>query len=89
MKFTIRWIPSAERELAESWLAAPDRNAVTAAAYAIERLLEVDPLRAGESRPNGRRILLEPPLGVLFEVDSKREVVRVVKVWHFERRTSR
>lgn len=33
MRYTVVWIPAALRQLAAAWLAAADRNAVTAAQY--------------------------------------------------------
>src|SRR5262249_46426250 len=64
MNFTVVWDPAAEQELAELWINAPDRNAVTQAANHIDRTLQTDPEQHGESRPDGRRILIVAPLGV-------------------------
>jgi hypothetical protein len=55
MNYRVRWIPSAEQDLARLWLNAADRNAVSRGAHLIDRELERDPDNAGESRPNGRR----------------------------------
>ena len=55
-----------------------DRGAVAAAADAIDASLEQDPLSEGESREAGTRILIVPPLAVLFDV---LEQDRVVSVW--------
>jgi hypothetical protein len=57
MSWTVNWLPDAEQELADSWLNAPDRDAVTHAAQTIDELLQRDPLKAGEFRPDGRRIV--------------------------------
>jgi hypothetical protein len=83
MKYTVVWIPDAEQELAAIWMAAPDRNAVTAAAHIIDTLLREDPETRGESREHDRRVLLEAPLGVLFKVLPDDRLVRVLGVWHF------
>ena len=47
MTYTVAWDPDAEQNLAELWLAAPDRAALTAAAAWVDRLLASDPLHAG------------------------------------------
>jgi hypothetical protein len=63
---------------------ASDRQAVTDAANEIDRLLAIEPLDIGESREEGRRILLVPPLGVTFYVVSEDRIVRVLDVWSFD-----
>lgn len=64
---TIRWEASALAELTDAWLAAgsQDRRLISAAAAQIDRLLQYDPDRQGESRAEGRRVLIAPPLGAL------------------------
>jgi plasmid stabilization system protein ParE len=83
--FTVRWKRSAQNELTSLWVEADSeqRRAITRAAQAIDHQLQTDPSNQGESRPNGRRILFTPPLGILFRVDSQRSVVRVLQVWRF------
>jgi hypothetical protein len=68
--FRVRWKQSALNELASIWLSADSatRSAITSAAYAIERRLPVNPNHQGESRPEGRRIDFESPLGFQFRV---------------------
>ncbi len=83
MKYTVVWIPSAEQDLAELWLIATDRAAVTQAANEIDRLLRHDPEQQGESRSDGVRVLLVAPLGVQFEVLSDDRLVRVLHVWDY------
>ena len=83
MNYTVVWIPPAEQELAAIWMDAPDRAAVTAAAHAIDSTLRTDPEKQGESRDEGRRILLHAPLGVLYKVLPEDCLVRVLVVWHF------
>src|SRR5262249_51266959 len=82
------WDPAAEQELAELWMNSPDRNAVTLAADRIDQALKTDPEQEGESRPDGRRILLVVPLGVLFRVLPDDRLVRVLQVWRFEQHGS-
>ena len=68
--------------MAATWLAFPDRNAVTRAANEFDRQLRVNPLHFGESRQSSvRRIAIEPPLGIEFEVIEDDKKVRVLGVW--------
>ncbi len=85
MKFTVVWLPRAERELATLWEASPDRAAVTRAADRIEQTLAGLPHRAGEVRPDGRRLLFDDPLGILFRVSLDDRLVRVTTVWDITR----
>lgn len=80
MNFDVWWIPAAEDQLAEIWMAAADRNAVTQAADRIDTALSADPLGVGESRPDRYRVLIEMPLVVYYEVSEPDRRVRVLRV---------
>jgi hypothetical protein len=80
VNFTVTWVPAALAQLAALWNAAADQRAVTAASHRIDQQLERDPEDAGEERPPSRRILFDPPLGVVFEVDRAKAEVRVLSV---------
>jgi hypothetical protein len=84
MNYTVLWDPDAEQALADIWMNASDRGDVTAAADQIDRVLRIDPQQQGESRAQGRRVLLIAPLGVLFRVLEQDRIVRVIQVWDFE-----
>ena len=86
MKFTVIWLPRAERELAELWETSFNRAALTRAADRIEVILASFPDRAGEDRSNGRRVLFEEPLGIRFRVSIDDRLVRVISVWDITRR---
>ncbi|MFM9959837.1 MAG: hypothetical protein ACKV2Q_01265 [Planctomycetaceae bacterium] len=86
MKFTVVWLARAEHELAELWEASPDRAAVSRAANRIEQTLARLPYQAGEERPDGRRVLFDKPLGILFRVFLDDRLVRVTTVWDITRR---
>ncbi len=85
MRFTVLWGRDAEDGLAAIWTSEVDRNAITAAAYAIDNSLADDPTEQGESRSGKRRITFFSPLGVDFEVLREEGVVRVLRVWVFKR----
>jgi len=86
--FQVVWLQSALDELAALWMQADSagRRSITAATESIDQLLQTDPAEKGESRSQGRRILLQPPLGVTFEVRQNVSAVRVLHVWAFRKR---
>ena len=82
MKYTVRWTRKARlQQLAQVWLDAPERNAVTAAANEVDRLLATDPAGQGESRAGGLRVLIVEPLLVGYRcgVSQPRPRVRFCK----------
>ena len=83
----VQWTRSALNDLADLWADADTerRNAVAEAVHEIDRRLGADPLGEGESRDYGRRILLVPPLALLYGVGPE-EVVRVLNVWLYPSR---
>jgi hypothetical protein len=83
VNYTIEWVPAAEDALADAWVNAPDRAAVTAAANAIETRLQRDPYADSESRGGATRITFEAPLAVLYEVDDQARHVIVLDAWRF------
>lgn len=89
MIFRVAWLQDALDELARAWIEGDgqQRVAITAAVEAIDRVLQVDPESQGESRSGNRRILLQPPLGVVYEIVPRSASVTVVHVWTFRRRS--
>jgi hypothetical protein len=86
MKFTVTWVPDAEAELAELWMASPDRDSVRVAADRIDSQLRYNPQSAGESRAGGRRILIVPPIAVTYRVLAPDFLVQVLNVRGFSPR---
>jgi hypothetical protein len=86
MNFTVVWVGSAERKLADIWLAANDRAGVTQSARVIERELASHPDAVGESRDLVQRVLFLPPLGVRYEVSMQDRLARILHVWHITSR---
>ncbi len=81
MNYTVDWTPTALRLLAALWLASANRNAVTAAVNAIDRVLAAAPNTTGVLVFDTVREHTIPPLGIEFEViDADRRVV-VLTVW--------
>ena len=81
MIWTVVWKPTSRNELANLWMIAPDRNAVTQAAHAIDTLLRTDPETRGVVNFDTVRTLSVPPLAVDFEVVEDYRIVWVLSVW--------
>lgn len=86
MKFTVLWTPSAERDLAEAWITAEDRGAITSAAATIDTLLRSNPHAQGESREGSLRIAFIAPLGIDFEILEDDRIVYVLAAWTIAKR---
>ena len=81
MKYEVVWTTSAESDLANVWLDAVDRSAVSLAADEIDQELASTPLSFGIARKSSvDRYTEVGPLGVAYEVveDDKRVYVRHV-----------
>ena len=81
MNWTVLWKADAESDLADLWVNAPDKTALTLAANRIDLQLRKDPLHTGESRTDSDRVHFDPPLGVLFTVDEMDRKAHVERVW--------
>jgi hypothetical protein len=81
MRYTVVYLRTARNQLANIWTVASDRAAVTAAANRFDRVLATDPHLVGESRSGATRVLLEHPLGALFEVSQADRLATVVAIW--------
>lgn len=88
MKYQVEWRDEAILELARIWMDESHRDTVTQTANEIDQLLRNQADVMGESRPNGRRILLVSPLGVYYRVYNDDCHVRVLKVWYYPKHSS-
>ena len=80
MIFTVVWLPSARDELAELWLHAADRQAVSRAANTMDRLLREDPQTRGQPL-FGHRVLAVEPLTIAFDVSADDRMVTVTQIY--------
>jgi hypothetical protein len=80
MNYRVSWKRVARDQLADLWVAATDRNAVTRAANTLDSMLARDPLNYGESRSGSRRIVVEPPVVAVFKIDPALRKVTVLSV---------
>lgn len=81
MTFTVHWTQAAIQMLAAIWLAAADRNAITAANDAIDAVLREDADTVGRPVFDTVRQYEHPPLGVQFEVVEADRIVYVLPCW--------
>jgi len=79
-RYIVTWIESAQAELAQIWIDASDRQAVTAATHAIDKELVEDAATKGSELREGLRELSVSPLRVLFIVREEDRLVEVSKV---------
>jgi plasmid stabilization system protein ParE len=80
MKYTVTYTPFAEYQLADIWVRVTDREQVSQASSRIEAMLRHDPEQLGQVRSDGRRALIESPLGYTFEVSPDDRLVKVVSI---------
>jgi hypothetical protein len=83
-RYTVVWSPSARRRLAELWLDNPAvRQEIADAADEVDRALAHEPTSVGISTSGRARLVVRPPISVLFLVlDDDRQVrVIYVKLW--------
>jgi len=79
MTFTVVWLPSAEVELENLWLSAPDKAAVTRASNLIDRELANNPF-SKTTRIDNLHSMRRDPLVVLCEIDLDDRMVCVIEV---------
>lgn len=68
MRFRLVFQKRVRDQLADVWLDAPDRNAVTAASARMEQLLRTDPLHVGMARKGTDRVLFVEPIVIHYRV---------------------
>jgi hypothetical protein len=79
MRFTVVWVPSAEAQLANLWIRAADRCAISASVHCIDSELRNDPERKGVMF-GPFRALFDDPMSVLFTADPGDCMARVIQV---------
>lgn len=80
MKYRLVFRRRASRSLADIWLAATDKDAVTRASHRLELHLRNDPLNTGESRTGRMRVVYLDPIVAFYYVDEVAGKVIVVDV---------
>jgi hypothetical protein len=85
IRFTVVWWQFAKNRLADLWLAAADKAAVTRAADEIDRRSAADPQSCAEIRHEELCRMTIDPLAVQFTIDDHD---RLVIVWTVRRSDS-
>jgi hypothetical protein len=83
-RYTVVWHPTALPRLAELWLDNPAvRQEIADASDEIERALARHPYSVGEPKSPLARLVVRPPLAVLFRIVEADRQVRVIhlKFW--------
>jgi hypothetical protein len=80
MRFTVIWTASTRDDLAKLWLSATNRSATQRAADDIDRRLRTDAHLLGQPFFEDR-MLVVPPLAVVFSVSLPDCLVTVWQVW--------
>jgi hypothetical protein len=83
VKYVVLWMPTAISSLADVWMSATDREAVTKSSQRLDILFAHHPLDIGESRDVDRRLVIDPPLQVLYRVLDSTMRVEVLSVARF------
>ncbi len=82
MSYRITWLPEILRCFTDEWskLGKSRQREVMDALEGIDRQLVSSPMLTGESRDtDSHRILIHPPVAVVFRVDLRMQVVQVVQ----------
>ena len=79
-RFTVVRLERASNQLAEIWMQADDRAAVSEAANTIDVELANDPGSKGQELAEGLRRLRLPPLQIVFALKDADRVVEVARV---------
>lgn len=82
--FQVDYSRDAEDDLANYWLAAPDRTAVTRAERIIFDKLQADPFGNGRNVAEGLYRIVEAPLAMYYTInaDDRRVVVERTRSRH-------
>jgi hypothetical protein len=79
-RYTVIWPQQVQDQVAEIWLESTRREAVTSAMADIDRLLSTDPLEMSVELSEGLRLMIVPPLRILFAVREDDRIVEVARV---------
>ena len=81
MRYTVVWTQYALDALADAWIQASDRAAVTSASDPVDPELEVNPDSKGVDFYGDRLLVVDSFLHVIFRVEPPKLRVTVLDVW--------
>ena len=81
--FAVVWANKALDELADIWvIATPElRDRIETSVQRLGRQLQDDPSALGESRANNRRVAFDPPIAIIYRIDTAGRAVVITHVW--------
>jgi mRNA-degrading endonuclease RelE of RelBE toxin-antitoxin system len=80
-RYKVVWRKRALNDLADIWLRAEDRQALTEAVDRVESKLAERPREWGDELCEGLFRIVAGPVRVLFTIEEPAKTVRVVRVW--------
>ena len=81
MKYTVVWLPTALRQLADIYNCSADPDAIVRASDRIDQRLRYNPEQQGQPF-HGHRMLVQAPLAATFAVSKDDCLVEVLQVSH-------
>lgn len=83
-QYTVIWVPSARRRLTELWNDNPAiRQEIANSADELDISLARDPHELGIPTEGVGRLVVRPPLMVLYRVEEEDQQVRIIYVKHW------
>jgi hypothetical protein len=79
--YSVEWLPEVLDDLADIWMRAADRHAVTVAQATIDRLLAQSPETMGHLLAEDLWRINVPPLWVTYTIDDVAHRIQVDSVW--------
>ena len=81
MRYSVAWLPQAEQDLSELWMAAPHKAQFAEVVDQLEIRLSQNPQAVGESRDSmNHRVAIEPPVGILFDLFPGDRLVQITHI---------
>jgi hypothetical protein len=79
-RYTVIWPQQVQDQVTDTWLESTRRESVTSAMADIDRLLSDDPFEMSVELREGLRLMIVPPLRILFSVREGDRIVEVARV---------
>lgn len=80
MKYMVQWRPAVEAKLADIWIRSAYRDAITAAAHAVDIELAISPESKGQDF-YGDLLVFVSPLHVVYTIEPDDLRVWILDLW--------
>jgi mRNA-degrading endonuclease RelE of RelBE toxin-antitoxin system len=81
MPYEVRWSSYAEKELDQPTLSASQKQALSDATARVEAALAMAPRDVGTMRLVSTRILVDKPLGIVYDIIEDDKIVVIAEAW--------